>query len=297
MNRTLVKLLFFIISILSFVNANNVSYSSLRIIPSARECAMGGAGVISAIGPSAMFYNPALTANLNTFALNINYAKWFFDSYEQSLFLFRPLPYFNLGLGIVNFNAGELEARPDQPTDEVYGTFNPSDFNFFVNLSRRANKMSYGLSGRFYYQKIYEYTATGYGADVGLTFNPLANFDLGVALTNFGTTMRFIREDFWLPTKFSLGITYKIQNPKFKIQNCLDLSYLFYDKKTELNAGIELSFTEKYFARAGYKLSELVNDYNFGFGLIVKQFRIEYAYSPYNLNIPSVHHFSLSLGY
>lgn len=287
--------------IFNFLYGDNTGYVSLRIIPSARECAMGGAGVISAIGPSAMYYNPALTAKVNSFALNINYAKWFFDTYEQSLFLSRPLPYFNLGLGIVNFNAGELEARPNQPTDDVYGIFHPSDFNFFLNFSRRDTKMMYGISGRFYYEKIYEYSATGFGADAGLTFNPIANLELGVALTNFATTMRFIREDFWLPTKFTVGVTHLIQihrsRTRFKIQNCLDFGYLYYAKKTELNTGAELSFEEKYFARAGYKLSEQANDYNLGFGLIINRFRIEYAYSPYNLNIPSVHHFSLSIGY
>ena len=132
-------------------------FSSLRIIPSARECAMGGAGVISAIGPSAMYYNPALTAALKSFAVNINYTKWFLDTYEQSVFLTRPLPYFNLGLGLVNFNAGELEYRPDHPTENPYGEFNPVDFNFYLNLSRSAAKMAYGISARVYYEKIYEY--------------------------------------------------------------------------------------------------------------------------------------------
>jgi hypothetical protein len=262
---------------------------------------MGGAGVISAIGPSAMYFNPALTASLKSFAVNINYTKWFLDTYEQSLFITRPLPYFNLGLGIVNFNAGELEYRPDHPTDNPYGTFNPSDFNFFLNISRSAPKIMYGISARLYYEKIYENTASGFGADAGLSFDALPNLQIGCTITNFGTTMRFIQEDFWLPTKFSAGFDYNINfrqnNSPLKLKVTSDLGYLFYDKKTELNSGLELSLKDKYFARAGYKSSEQTNHYNFGFGLIIKKFRIEYAYSPFNLNIGNVHHFSLSIGY
>jgi len=276
-------------------------FSSLRINPSARECAMGGAGVISAIGPSAMYYNPALTATLKSFTVNINYTKWFLDTYQQSIFLTRPLPYFNLGLGVVNFNAGELEYRPDHPTESPYGEFNPVDFNFYLNLSRSAAKMGYGISARVYYEKIYEYTATGIGADVGLSFVPVPNLQVGFSIINFGTTMRFIREDFLLPTKFLAGLNYNInfsQNSSFpKLKIASDLGYLFYDKKAELNSGLELSFKDKYFIRTGYKSTEQANHYNFGFGVIVQKFRIEYAYSPFDLNISGTHHFSLSLGY
>jgi hypothetical protein len=161
--------------------------------------------------------------------------------------------------------------------------------------------MSFGVSGRFYYQKIYEYTATSIGADAGLSFDLPSNFQIGVSLVNFGTTMRFIREDFSLPTKFLAGADYTVnldmisKNTKIKITS--DLGYLFYDKKVDFNSGLELSFKDKYFLRTGYKFTDKTNHLNLGFGLIVKKMRIEYAFSPYNLDIGSTHHFSLSLGY
>jgi hypothetical protein len=279
--------------------------ASLQITPNARECAMAGTGVVSAIGPSAMYYNPSLTGNLNSFAININYTKWFLDTYEQSLFLVKPLHFLNLGLGVVNFNAGKFDFRPDYPTDEPTGYYKPNDFNFYLNLSRTITKNSYstsfGISGRYYYEKIYEYDATGIGADAGFAVKFPANVQIGFSIINFGTTMKFIREDFWLPTRLLGGVSYNVDfsntelKPKVKITS--DLGYLMYDDKFEFNSGIELSMKDKYFLRTGYKFIDKTNHLNFGFGLIVKNLRIEYAFSPYSLNLNTTHHFSLSLGY
>jgi len=252
-----------------------------------------------------MYYNPSLTGNLSSFAVNLNYTKWFLDTYEQSIFLVQPLKIFNLGLGIVNFNAGKFDFRADYPTAEPIGYFKPNDFNFYLSLSRSTTKNNYqtsfGISGRYYYEKIYEFDATGIGVDAGLSVKFPSRIQIGFAITNFGTTMKFIREDIWLPTKMLGGIGYDIDinktNLKPQLKLNADLGYLVYDKKLNLNSGIELSMKDRYFIRAGYKFSEEANHLNLGFGLIVKNLRFEYAYSPYDLDLSSTHHFSVSFGY
>ena len=300
-NLKLLFLLFFIISITSFAYANLTGYSSLQIIPSARECAMGGTGVVSGLGPQAMYYNPSLTSNLTSFAVNVNYSKWFLDMYEQSIFLVRPFSSFNLGLGIVNFNAGKLDFRPDYPTDDPIDNFQPVDFNFLFNFSKKTEQekyqTSFGVSGRFYYQKISEYTATAVGADAGFSIDLPANLQAGIAIKDFGTSMEFIREEFSLPTKILAGVIHKIRNSKFEIRNCIDVGYLIYDKELNINYGLELSLSDRYFIRGGYKINDNTNHYNLGFGVLVRNIRIEYALSPNNLDIGNTHHFSIGLGY
>ena len=311
-NYTILSKLFFTLLVFilittctTFGENSRTGLASLQITPNARECGMAGAGISSAIGPSSMYYNPSLTGNLNSFAINLNYTKWFLDTYEQSLFLVKPLNIFNLGLGVVNFNAGKFDFRPDHPTDEPTGYYKPNDFNFYLNLSRAITKdnyhMSFGISGRYYYEKIYEYDATGIGADAGFTVKFPSRIQIGFSITNFGTTMKFIREDFWLPTKLSGSASYNIDfnstNIKPRINFTTDLGYFIYDNKVNLNSGIELSMKDRYFIRTGYKFTQESNHLNFGFGLIIKNLRIEYAFSPYELNLSSTHHFSVSMGY
>jgi hypothetical protein len=299
--KLFIILLFLFINIASFSYGSVSGYSSLRIIPSARECAMGGTGVVSGLGPQAMYYNPALTSNITSFAVNVNYAKWFLDMYEQSIFLVRPFSSFNLGLGIVNFNAGKLDFRPDYPTDDPIDNFQPVDFNFLFNFSKKTEQekyqTSFGVSGRFYYQKISEYTATAVGADAGFSIDLPYNLQAGFAIKDFATSMEFVREEFSLPTKLVGGLTYKIQISTFKIQNSLDVGYFYKNKELNFYDGLELTYNDKYFLRSGYKLSDNSNNYNLGFGLIVKNIRFEYALSPNNLDLGNTHHFSIGLGY
>ncbi len=281
--------------------ASNVGYSSLQIIPSARECGMGGTGVISGLGPQAMYFNPALTSNVSSFAVNVNYTKWLLDMYEQSIFLVRPFSSFNLGLGVVNFNAGKLDFRPDYPTDEPIADFNPVDFNFLVNFSKSTEtdkfRTGFGVSGRYYYQKIYEYTATGVGVDLGTTIDLPANLKVGIAIKDFGTKMEFIREDFSLPTRAVGGVIYNINFSNITMRDCFDVNYLFNDKELNFNLGVELSYKDLFFVRGGYRINKNTNSYNAGFGILVKNIRIEYALSPNNLDIGNTHHISIGFGY
>lgn len=283
------------------LGADYSGYTSLQIVPSARECAMATVGVASALGPQAMYYNSALSSTLSDFAINVNYANLFLDTDIQSLFLVRPFGGFNLGFGIVNYNAGKLEYRPNFPTDEPYGTFTPSDFNFFFNFSTQSLSQKpltgIGVSARWYYQKISEYSASGIGVDAGFTVNVLNNLKLGLAINNFGTAMKFQRRSFSLPTKLAGGISYQVRFQHLTIENAFDVDYLINDRKVNFNDGIEFGFDQRYFLRAGYRASDNLNDYNVGFGLLVKNIRIEYALSPNKLDLASNHHFSISFGY
>ncbi|MBS4016506.1 MAG: PorV/PorQ family protein [Candidatus Latescibacteria bacterium] len=277
----------------------------MKIIPSAREQAMGGAGVISALGPQSMYYNPALTSSLTSFAANFNYAKWFLDMYEQSVFLTRPFNNFSLGFGIVNFNAGQLEHRPDYPTEAIIGEFNPNDFTFYLNFSHKLvpeqGVIGLGASGRFYYSKILDATASAIGLDAGVFYQPVSNLRFGVSLLNWGTEMKYVSRKFSLPTRFLAGADYLIAlNDKFtspQVKLTADLSYLYYDKQLNLNSGLEIIISNNYFIRTGYRLNDPTNKFSAGFGLIVKNFRIEYAYTPYHLDLGTGHHLSLGLGY
>ncbi|MCX7784723.1 MAG: PorV/PorQ family protein [candidate division WOR-3 bacterium] len=292
---------------LSGLNANYTGFPSLLITPSARENALAGTGVACAYGPQAMFINPALTSELNRTAVSFSYTNWFLDMYQQSLFAVRPLPIINLGLGITNFNHGELELRPNQPTETEIGKFSPSDFSFFLNLSRKLDeRVLLGISGRYYYEKILEHTATGYGIDIGLLFKVWPRFHIGFSVINFGRTMYFIRDEFWLPTRFLTGINYDFTlKPNIKIALGSDFSYFVYDKRLEFNSGVEMQIFQQYFIRAGYNFADLIDrrtkstpsSISMGFGVIIKKIRLEYAFTPYSDGLDDTHHFSIGFGY
>lgn len=289
----------FILFILIFSIAFGESgFSSLKISPGTREAAMAGAGVANALGPQAIYYNPAAISQYTSLSANLYYAKWFLDTHHQSLFIVRPTKLFNIGIGVVNFSYGEVENREDKPTEEPIGYFNPQDYSFFLTLSRVLDeRTAIGVSGKFYYQKIFDQTANGGGVDVGMRFNLIPNMMLGFSVINFGTMMRFQRESFWLPTEVKAGLSYDLALIENGLIGSCEISYFPYDKKVNLGVGAEFGFRKFVFLRAGIRPLSETNKISVGIGIKPNNFRIEYTFSPYTYNLGITHRFSVGIGY
>ncbi|MBM3315781.1 hypothetical protein FJY71_08110, partial [candidate division WOR-3 bacterium] len=122
--------------LLAAAAAGPQGFSSLKIAPGVREAGMGGTGCASAIGPQAVAWNPAATADAGSFAAVAGYTKWLLDTRQQSLFLSRGLGGFALGAGVSSFAAGSFEYREEVPTGEPLGTFEPVELTVYLNASR-----------------------------------------------------------------------------------------------------------------------------------------------------------------
>jgi hypothetical protein len=272
--------------------------ASLKIVPGVREAGMASTGVASAQGPQAIYFNPAAISRDNNFMVNLYYAKWFLDTHHQSLFVVRPLKIFNIGFGVVNFSYGEVENRDNKPTEEPIGYFNPQDYSFFLTLSRALDsRTAIGVSGKFYYQKIFEKAVSAGGIDVGLKFDVMEKLALGFSIINFGSTMRYIREKFWLPTEAKAGASYNLPLGNHSLIGALDLSYLPYDKKFNAGIGAEFSLNNLIFLRAGVSPFSETDKISSGLGVKLNKFRLEYAFSPYTENLGATHRFSVGFGY
>lgn len=288
-------LLIFLLLSLAFGNSG---LTSLKIAPGAREAGMASTGVASAQGPQAIYFNPALISSYHNFLLNLYYARWFFDMSHQAIFVMRPTKIFNIGLGVVNFSYGAIENRAENPTDEPLGYFNPQDYSFFLTLSRALdNRTAIGASGKFYFQKILDKTVTSGGADVGLKFLVLPEMALGVSIINFGPTLRYSREKFWLPTEAKIGIGYDLPLGNQQLSGAIDIGYFPYDKKISAGVGTEFVFNNSLFVRFGIRPFSETNKITTGLGFKLNNFRVEYSFAPYTYNLGTTHRFAIGIGY
>jgi hypothetical protein len=279
-------------------------FNSLIIPPSAREQSMGGIGSISAVGPSAMYYNPSLTGALDVLTIGVNFKRWILDTYYQSFFITKPLSRFNLGIGIISFNAGTIEMRGPWPSDEIIGTFSPNDFSLYLNFSHKINYNNrffcVGITPRFYYSKIHEYTASTYGIDLGMSLPILPQLRWGISFIDFGGRLKYLRTSMNLPTRFISGLEYQLlSKPEslLRIKTGFDFIYLIYDRQTKLNWGMEIGFYNKYFLRTGFKVNNKNEHITFGLGIAAQKFKIDYAWMPFQLNLGAAHHLSIGFGY
>jgi len=277
--------------------AGPTGFSSLKILPGVREAGMAGTGVASAFGPQAITLNPAAGAGIAGFAATASYAKWILDTNYQSLFVARDFSAFCVGVGFSSFSAGQFEHRV-KPTEEPIGTFTPTDFTAYLNLARPIGRMVHvGLTGRYFYSRVYNNDAAGLGLDAGVRVMPIERLTVGVSVVDFGKTMIYEREVFWLPTRGRLGASYDIKPfERVRVTFAADGSYFVYSGVPGAAAGVEFAWSEVVTLRAGYDFLSDANHLNFGLGLRVGVFRFDYSLAAMNLDLGGAHRVSVGLG-
>jgi hypothetical protein len=277
--------------------AGPTGFSSLKILPGVREAGMAGTGVASALGPQAISINPAAGAATNGFAATASYAKWILDTHHQSLFLARSFPALCVGLGVSSFSAGQFEYRI-KPTEDPIGTFTPTDFTAYLNLARPiGSKVQVGITGRYFYSRVYDNDAEGLGVDGGVRVMPIKRLTVGVSVVDFGKTMYYVRDVFWLPTRGRVGASYDILPfDHGRLTVTADGSYFLYSKVTGAAAGLEFAWNEIVALRAGYDFLTEANHLNFGLGLRAGRFRFDYSFAAMNLDLGGAHRVSVGFG-
>ena len=263
-------------------------FSSLGIVPGVREAAMGGAGVAGAYGPQ---------AEVRSYGVTAAYTKWLLDTHHQALFAERNLRALTVGVGLVNFSAGSFEYRT-KPTDDPLGTFIPNDFSFYLNVGREFSRfVSAGLTARYFYSKIFDQDADGVGVDLGVRVRPLSGLVLGVSVVDFGRTMSYRREVFWLPTKARLGVSYDYRpTGDLRVTVALDGSQLVYWSSRDVRGGIEFAWRELAMVRAGYDFPGRSSNVSVGAGVRVGPVRVDYALAPFNSGLGAAHRFEIGIG-
>lgn len=271
--------------------------SSLKVMPGVREAGMGDAGVASAFGPQAIAWNPAASASVEGFGVVASYTKWFLDTHQQSVYLARGLGLVNLGFGITSFTAGSFEHRNDVPSEDPLGLFVPSEFNLHLNLSRQMTRiMQAGVTTRYYYSKIMEESASGFGFDLGVRVMPLDRLVLGASLVDFGWNQSYYYERFRLPTRARIGALYGFDLGQDFVLNLTGEGALHvYTQAFNLHSGVEFVWHDAVALRAGYEKLDDVSRLGFSFGLQHGLFRVDYALTTLNSDFGVGHRFSLGL--
>jgi hypothetical protein len=272
-------------------------FSSLKVLPGAREAAMGGTGVAAAVGPQAIALNPAAVADVPGFGVAAGYTNWLLDTHHQSLFAGRNLGWLSVAAGVTSFSGGRFEYRV-KPTDEPLGTFEPMDLSAYIGVGRRFNRfVSGGVTGRYFYSKILEHSAAGVGLDLGVRVRPMSGLGLGASLVDFGKTMYYEREVFWLPTRARLGASYDFRPvEQLRVTPAVDGSYYIYQNKPDVQAGFELAWKDVVALRFGYDALAQSNHLSCGLGLRTGLVSVDYALAPLSYGLGVAHRFTVGIG-
>ncbi|CUT05983.1 PorV/PorQ family protein [Candidatus Kryptobacter tengchongensis] len=176
-----------------------------------------------------------------------------------------------------------MEVRTVEKPEGTGEYFNANDFAISLTYARNlTDRFSIGFNFKYIQQRIWHMSAWGIAIDVGTLFKTdfLGGMMIGATISNFGTSMRMygrdarvfydpdpnkygnndripamLETDSWqLPLNFQFGLsTYILNTENNKLIISIDAVNPS-DNYQYVNAGVEHSFRDLLFLRAGYQM-------------------------------------------
>ncbi len=277
-NKKALKKLFVILLILASSMTAQPKISKIASMPGAfsrmgfgpRGIAMGNALSSVSEGNLTSYYNPALSVMQSNAHLQASYSALTFDRHLNFVGFTKkfnlghnkktgkPISSAGLSIGIINSGVSNISGRDNQGFST--GDLSTSENQFFASISKKfGDKISAGISMKFYYYKLYEkMTATSFGLDLGLLYRATENLNFSLVVVDVNSSYKWdssslydlygrtSNDDFpWL-AKF--GTSYYLKSFKTLIAVEYERSSV---KTNYLRGGVEYSPVEKLFLRAG----------------------------------------------
>jgi len=248
----------------------------------ARGIGMGNAMSSIITGDLVSYYNPAIApfqdnnsvqAGYSFLSLDrsLNFVSFtrrfdFYSSRDTSTANRKPRTTAGLSFGIINSGVGSIDGRDGSgfPTGEL----STSENQFFAGVGVRVSeKLSFGLSVKFYYYKLYEdINSSGVGLDIGALYRINENFNVSFVIADINSAYKWdtspvyeldgiISEDKF-PNLRKIGVSY--YNKELGILGAIEFENS--DAKTNiLRAGVEYNIYDKFYIRGGVDQFNLNN--------------------------------------
>lgn len=241
-------------------------------------------------------YRTVATLAVSNITGNIQY------DYGSIAFL-SSIGVFSAGVMYVDYQTGDYFDNWGREIDDLGPTY---DISAVLNYSLPFKRflptfIDYGGIGanlKFIRSSLADYISEAIAFDLGAVFAipTVDHFSFGVALKNFGTNQKYVKETFNLPQMLTMGIGFTYED-FYNLKIALDFNDM---KDYENYTCIGFSFNPVYFLafRFGLKLGgeSIFNNTRFGVGLQFKGVSFDYAFIPTS-DLNATHQFSLSAAF
>ena len=260
----------------------------LRIDTDARAGAMSSAGAASAMGISAINYNPAGLASMNRGEAALSHSAWYLGAVHDFAGAGFALPGsagWKMGLSFARLSSGSMEGRTASRSRT--GGYSAYDQAASLALAKQYGMYSVGGSVKYIESSIAGIKGTGYAVDMGLKRGlkgiPVS---VGVAVQNLGPGIKYISQCDQLPLSVSAGIMFM---PIAGFMLNFDARHYVYDKYTAYSLGTEYALFGGPGTMTGLSLRGGVNGgagqsaagaFSAGAGIKLMNANLDYAMSP-----------------
>ncbi|HEV2104144.1 MAG TPA: PorV/PorQ family protein [Candidatus Eisenbacteria bacterium] len=275
----------------------------LKIGVGARGEAMGGAFVAVADDATALFWNAAGIARIdpNKSQLSLNHANWPADlSFDEVGYVFhvKKIP------GAFGIHARALTMQPMEETTAYQPngtgqTFDAGSMTAGLSYARSfTDKFSAGVTANLVHEGLADLSQQTFAFDVGTLYDVgAAGMKIGMAISNIGSTEKFIDREARIPSIFRVGTSATLlQTPDQKLIGSFEFSHPP-DNAERMNVGAEYAFHKYVFLRGGYNINYDAEGVAGGVGFhfpvsVAGMADLDYAYTDMK-DLGGAHRFSL----
>ncbi|MFC1537322.1 PorV/PorQ family protein [Gemmatimonadota bacterium] len=279
-------------------DAGTTSLNFLKVGVGARAAALGEAFSAVSDDVSAAFWNPAglIEAQpLEMFFMHHRFIEDISQSAAAFAFDYRQV---RLGVSMNYFSMGELERRSGNSVIPD-GVFTPFDMALGLSAAYRINEyVDAGVTGRFVHEDLDSETARAILVDLGVKVRTTIPGLIGaITIRNLGSKLKYELDGYAAPRLISLGAAYRKTLP-WKHSTLLVTGEVTSpnDNDTRFSMGGEYGYKEFLFGRVGYRSGLDYADVSFGFGVLYRKLRFDYAFVPY-ADLGNSHRFSFIYGF
>lgn len=339
MNRKL--FLSILISIFSFFNysfsqigtsltkTGTTAAQFLKIGIGSRALGMGGAFTATANDISSVYWNPAGLSLINDREAAFNHIDWLMDvKYDHAAFGIGFGDFGTIGVFVGVLSMGEMLVRTVEKPEGTGEYFGAGAFAAGISYARNLTEnFAIGFNAKYIREYIWHENAQGFALDIGTLYRIqfLNETRLAASISNFGTKMKLSGRDllvltntgpgganiintehqvdeFDLPLLFRIGVAVDaIRSDQMRLT--LETNAVHPNDNTEyLNSGLEYSWNERIFLRAGYKSlfeKDTEQGLTFGLGLNYRlidmvTLKFDYAYQDFG-RLKNVHYLTLGV--
>ena len=253
----------------------------LKIGVGARAAGMGEAYVAVAQDASATHWNPAGIANAPGNEVHASHNEWISDVRYEYVSAVHGMKGHALGAHIAMLHMGELEGR--DASGNFTGTFRAYDVSAGVTYARRITRtIEMGVTGKYLFSKVETKNATGIAGDIGVRYRtPLRGLTAAATVTNLGSEMSYVDDQFILPIAARIGVAYRTRALLDGIILAADLR-MPNDSDVKSHLGVEIWPHEMFALRGGLKSGYDEESGAVGFGVNYQRFQVDYAFAPFS---------------
>lgn len=304
--------------------AGTAGFQFLKISVDPRSAALGETVAASAMDASALYWNPALAAQVDRPQIGFSHTEYWDDvrlHYLAGIYHVRRLG-LTVGASLQALNSGDMDVTTEFQQTGTGETFRFIDVAAGLTVSQQLTDLfSYGVTAKWVHESVAGLQANTAVIDLGIFYRVGdTGAQMAVVIRNFGfdgslkgTLDRQILggngsqtetdfENMTPPTTFSLGITYDVL--RNHVSNRLLVSGQLNnpnDNAENLNIGAEYIWNNTLALRAGYRFGvENFEIPSFGAGFIAPdvagvQVRLDYGFNHLDL-LGAVHRVGINLG-